>query len=84
MSHSDERETSGWWYTDRPLDRRVGAPHQCPLGSVASYIIYADAWLHILTTHVNDGRTAPWLGLATKVQESARATRGQRGRIAVI
>ena len=25
-----------------PLRRGVGAPHQCPLGSVASYLIYTD------------------------------------------
>ena len=32
----------------------VGAPHQCPLGSVASYLIYADVQLHITMTHHND------------------------------
>ena len=37
-----------------PLPRRgVGAPHQCPLGSVASYFIDADVRLHILVTHRN-------------------------------
>ena len=33
-----------------PLRRGVGAPHQCPLGSVASYLVYADVrtfrWRH--------------------------------------
>ena len=27
-----------------PLGRGVGAPHQCPLESVASYLIYADVF----------------------------------------
>lgn len=70
--------------TDHPNTGGRRTPSVSSRGTVASYLIYADAWLHILTTHVNDGRTAPWLGLATKVQESARATRGQRGQIAVI
>ena len=32
----------------------VGAPHQCPLASVASYLMYADVRLHIPMTHHND------------------------------
>ena len=34
--------------------RGVGAFYQCPLGSVASYLIYADVQLHIAMTHHND------------------------------
>ena len=37
-----------------PLKRGVGAPHQCPLGSVASYLIYADVRLRIPMTHNDD------------------------------
>ena len=40
-----------------PPSRGVGAPHQCPLGSVASYLIYADVRLHIPMTHHNDRLT---------------------------
>lgn len=36
-----------------PLGRWAGAPHECFLGSVASYLINADAWLHIPLTHRN-------------------------------
>lgn len=32
----------------------VGAPHQCPLGLVTSYLMYADVRLHIPMTHKND------------------------------
>ena len=32
-------------------------PHQCPLGSVASYLIYVDMRLHIPMTHRNDAGT---------------------------
>ena len=38
----------------RRLDGGVGAPRQCPLESVASYLIYADVRLHIPMTHRND------------------------------
>ena len=42
-----------WWQDWWGL---VGAHHQCPLGSVASYLIYADVrtfrWLIIMTGHV--------------------------------
>ena len=34
-----------------PLRRGVGAPHQCPLESVASYLICADVRLHNPMTH---------------------------------
>ena len=39
-----------------PLRRGVGAPHQCPLESVASYLchIYTDVQLHIPMTHRAD------------------------------
>ena len=49
-----------------PRRREVGALHQCPLGSVASYLIYADVRSHIPMTHhipqaghLNDGTTLP-------------------------
>lgn len=38
-----------------PLNLKwVGAPHECPLGSVASYRIYADVRFHTLMTHNHD------------------------------
>ena len=45
-----------------PVRRGVGAPHQCPLGSVASYLqlIYADVRLHIpMTSHSGYGNISP-------------------------
>ena len=36
-----------------PLRRGVGALHQCPLGSVSSYLVYADVHVHIPLTHNN-------------------------------
>ena len=42
-------------YTAHPISISAlySAPHQyqCPLGSVASYLVYADEWLHIPMTH---------------------------------
>lgn len=48
----------------------VGASHQCPLGSVTSFLIYADVGLHILLTHRNDrytfeGYYALWTQIAS-------------------
>ena len=41
-----------------PPSKGVGAPHQCPLESVASYLpIYADVRFHIPMTHRNDAGT---------------------------
>ena len=41
----------------RPAGGWVGVPHQCPLGLVASYLIYADVQLHILMA---DNNAAGW------------------------
>lgn len=41
-------------FTATPLDVRVGAPHQCPFGSVASYHMYVNVRLHIPMTTNND------------------------------
>jgi len=37
-----------------PLRMGFGAPHQCPFGSVASFLSYADARWCIPMTHNND------------------------------
>ena len=43
QASDDSRPTTSFFVNSRTLiRRRVGAPHQCPLGSVASNLIYAD------------------------------------------
>lgn len=44
--------------TDSPpsLRMRMGAPHQCPVGPVVSYLIYADNCAHIpMMHHISKG-----------------------------
>ena len=63
-----------WGGTDplRTLRRGVGARHQCPLGSVAGYRIYADVRFHIPMTH-NHGRPVHWFSANSTAQLSAVA-----------
>ena len=46
-----------------PLKRGVGAPHQCPLRSVASYLIYADVRLRIPMTRDGNDRQGDQLSI---------------------
>lgn len=55
-------------------------PHQCPVGSVASYFIYADVRLHISMTHRNDRYSDPqWRAMRTAKQVAAKKAKEAAG-----